>query len=353
MVVKDHWLLDMRKQTSMRKFTLAISLIFYLSFTATAQQDPMYTKYMFNSLVYNPAVAGSPEYLTVRALYRHQWWGIEGGPVTQSFSIHSPIKERVGVGLSIVNDDVGATGSTTATGSYAYRIPFAAGKISLGVQVSGINWRADWSVLRFKDPRLNDPSFDDLEPSRWMVNFGTGAFYYTQKYYIGVSVPHLMENDLRNEPTDKEGQLNAKTYRHYFIAAGAAWPIKGSAIYFKPSILIKSVGLLSEYRTDAKQDIPVGAPTEIDIDAGFLFYEALWVGASFRTAVSPSELGGDSSFDSVDFWASYYLQNGMRIGASYDYTINKLQTHVGGSFEVMVGYDFNYSSNKVLTPRYF
>ncbi|MFK7809188.1 MAG: type IX secretion system membrane protein PorP/SprF [Saprospiraceae bacterium] len=336
----------------MRKLTLVCCLVVGLSYMAKAQQDPMYTKYMFNSLVYNPAFAGSPEYLSVRALYRNQWWGIDGGPVTQSFSIHSPFKERVGLGFSMVNDKVGATGSTDMTGVYAYRIPFAGGKISLGVQASGTNFRTDWSRLKYKDPRPDDPSFDN-DQNRWMFNVGTGAFYYTPKYYVGVSVPKLIENDLNDGAGISEDQRTASTYRHYFIAAGAAWPIKGSAIYFKPSILIKSVGLFSAFRNTATQLNPVGAPTEVDIDAGFLFYEALWIGASFRTATSPRELGGNSSFDSVDLWASYYLQNGLRIGVSYDYTISKLRTHVDGSFEVMVGYDFNYSSNKVITPRYF
>ncbi len=352
MTFKDLIIL-LQKQTSMRKFSLVFCLFFGLSVIATAQQDPMYTKYMFNSLAYNPAVAGSPEYLTVRALYRNQWWGIEGGPVTQSVSVHSPFKERVGLGLSIVNDKIGATASTNFSGVYAYRIPFASGKLSLGVQASGKNYRTDWSLLKYKDPRFDDPSFDEQGGSRWLFNVGTGAFYYTKTYYVGISVPNLIENDLNDGAGLAAEERNAKTYRHYFVAAGAAWPIKGEAIYFKPSILIKSVGLLSDFRTDATSLNAIGAPTELDIDAGFLFYEALWLGASFRTALKPRELGGNSSFDSVDIWASYYLQNGLRIGASYDYTINKLRTYVDGSFEVMVGYDFNYSSNKVITPRYF
>ncbi len=336
----------------MRKILLAAFLLAGISQWGVAQQDPMYTKYMFNSLVYNPAFAGSPEYLSVRALYRNQWWGLEGGPNTQSFSIHAPLKERIGVGLSVVNDELGPTGTTNASLIYAYRIPFGNGKISLGLQASVINWRADWSLLKFKDPRLGDAAFEELEPSRWMVNFGAGAFYYTQKYYVGVSVPHLMNNDLRVEG-QPDGQRWAQTFRHYFIAAGAAWPIKGPDIYFKPSLLIKSVGIFNEFGSSSTQLNKIGAPTEFDIDAGFLFYEVLWVGASFRSAFAARQFGGESSFDSVDFWASYYLQNGIRIGASYDYTLTKLQKFVDGSFEIMLGYDMNYNGKKILTPRYF
>ncbi len=337
----------------MRKITLSLCVLFlFLCSGLKAQQDPMYTMYMFNSLAYNPAFAGTPDYLTVRALYRNQWWGIDGGPNTQTISIHSPFKEKVGLGLNLVNDNVGATGSTVASFSYAYRIPFGNGKLSIGLQASAMNWRADWSLLKFKDPRFTDVAFEDLEPNIWTPNFGVGAFYYTQNYYIGLSVPHLMNADLRVDKVDSSNRW-AQTYRHYFLAAGATFPVNGDAVIFKPSLLIKSVGLLGEFTSESDQLNRVGAPTEFDIDIAFLFYETLWVGTSFRSAFQAKQFGGGSSFDSIDLWASYSLGNGIRIGAAYDYTISKLQNYVDGSFEVMLGYDFNYDKSSVVTPRYF
>ncbi len=337
----------------MRKISLALFVLFlFISSSVKAQQDPMYTMYMFNSLAYNPAFAGTPGHMSVRALYRNQWWGIEGGPTTQTFSIHTPVNERVGVGLNLINDQIGATGSTVASLSYAYRIPFGKGTVSIGLQASAMNWRADWSVLKFKDPRLTDVAFEDLEPNHWMPNFGAGVFYYAPNYYFGLSVPHLMNADLRKDKVNDDNRW-AQIYRHFFLAGGATFPVSGDAIIFKPSFLLKSVGFLGDFTTESNQLNRIGAPTEFDIDVAFLFYETLWVGTSFRSAIEAKQFGGNSSFDSVDFWATYKMDNGLRIGAAYDYTITKLQNYVDGSFEVVIGYDFNYERDNVVTPRYF
>ncbi len=336
----------------MRKFTLAILIVFATISWSFAQQDAMFTKYMFNSLAYNPAFAGSPEYAQVRLLYRNQWWGIEGAPTTQTLTMHTPVSERVGLGLSLINDEIGATGSTTLNAAYAYRIPFGNGKLSIGLQTGASNWRADWDQLRFKDPASIDPSFVETTPNLWLFNFGAGVFYYAPKYYVGISVPHLYNNDLTKD-VPASADVWAKQYRHYYFAAGAAFPINGDAMVFKPSILIKSVGLFGEFTPASTNPSRVGAPTEFDLDASVLFYNTLWVGASIRGAFEAKSFGGASSFDSADVWAAYYLPNGMRIGASYDYTITKLQEFARGSFELMLGYDFSYKTKRFNTPRYF
>ncbi len=339
---------------NMRKFTLVILMIGGLLGQIAAQQDPMFTKYMFNSLAYNPGFAGSPEYLSVRALQRGQWLGIDGAPTTQSVTIHMPFKERVGLGMSIVNDKIGATGSTSAFLAYAYRVPFGNGKLSMGLQAGAMNWRADWSVLRYRDPRNLDSSFSSDTPTRWMPNFGAGIFYYAPKYYVGFSVPQLISWDLGDvAPTGNTSVRSAKYYRHFYFSAGAAFPLNGDALYFKPSILIKSVGLLGELASQSNALNVVGAPTEFDIDLSLLFFESLWLGTSFRSAFSADAFGGESSFDSIDFWGSFYLRNGLRIGMSYDYTISKLRPVSGASYEIMLGYDFNFTDKKVTTPRYF
>lgn len=339
----------------MRKLLLFLLVTVGIIGHASAQQDPMFTKYMFNSLAYNPGFAGSPEYLSVRALHRSQWLGIEGSPVTQSFSLHMPFKERVGLGLSVVNDKIGATGSTSAYFAYAYRVPFGQGKLSMGLQGGMMNWRADWSRLRYHDPQELDVSFVEGSPSKWMPNAGAGIFYYTPTYYVGFSVPQLISWELASyNQNSGTGQARvAKYYRHYYLTAGAAFPINGESLYFKPSILIKSVGLFGELASQSNTLNTVGAPTEFDIDASFLFYQSLWVGVSARSAFDAKLFGGSSSFDSVDLWMSYYLQNGLRIGASYDYTISRLRTQTDATFEVMIGYDFNFNDKSIVTPRYF
>ena len=336
----------------MKKFTLVFLIVFTALSWSNAQQDAMFTKYMFNSLSYNPAFAGSPEYMQIRVLYRDQWLGLEGAPTTQTVTAHSPVSEKIGLGVAVVNDKIGATGSTSANISYAYRIPFGKGKLSLGLQTGFANWRADWNELRFKDPASIDNSFMEMTPSYWLFNFGAGVFYYAPKYYIGISVPHLYNNDLRKDVPD-DVDVWAKQYRHYYFTAGAALPLKGDAMIFKPSILIKSVGLLGDFTPASSNPTKVGAPTEFDVDASVLFYNTLWVGLSIRGAFEAKAFGGESTFDSADIWVAYYLMSGIRVGAAYDYSINKIGDFSKGSFELMVGYDFNYSSKKFNTPRYF
>lgn len=332
----------------LRKLQAFVIALLIGSNMLSAQQDAMFTKYMFNSLIYNPAYAGSQDHTYINLLHRTQWWGIPGGPQTQSFTIHSPMSnERVGIGLSAVNDQVGPTRTMLVNLNYAYRIPMGAGKLSIGVRGGVTNWSADWSELDLQD--IDDDAFSEMDPSYWRPNFGVGIYYYSKSFYAGVSSPSLIEYDLREENINSPQW--AKQVRHYYFAMGAAIPLKGDALIFKPSLLIKNVGLLSSFNKDVAYE-NVGAPTEFDIDLSLFFYQTLWVGASFRSAIE-GVVGGTSSFDSADIWAAYYLANGLRIGAAYDYTLTELNSAAKGSFEVMLGYEFNYRTMKAVTPRYF
>lgn len=333
----------------MRKLLPFLLLFFFISSTSNAQQDGMFTKYMFNTLSYNPAYAGSKEYLSMVALYRNQWWGIEGAPSTQTVSIHSPFKERVGLGFNVTNDKIGVSGSTVGSFSYAYRIPFGKGKVSIGLQATVMNYRADFGILKFKDPRVQDESFRN-DVNLWAPNFGTGVFYYSDKFYAGFSIPHLLNTDLRREgiSTNRWAQL----YRHYYFTTGVAIPISGESIIFKPSLLIKSVGLFGNFSSDTDNLKPIGAPNEFDIDLSLLFYQSLWVGASFRSSFE-AFIGSSSSVDSGDIWAMMHLRKGIRVGLAYDFTLTELREYAKGSFEIMVGYDFYFQEKKVATPRYF
>lgn len=331
----------------MRKFSTLFTLLVFLGTTAFAQQDAMFTKYMFNSLVYNPAYAGAKDHMAVGLLHRTQWISIPGAPNTQSFTIHTPLKNnRVGVGFSAVNDQIGPTRMIQANLSYSYRIPLGKAKLAIGLQGGIMNWRADWSELDLQ--QVDDDAFSEESPSYLNPNFGAGIYYYTKNFYVGLGAPHLIEYDLRKENINTAQW--AKQYRHYFFSIGTAIPINGDNLIFKPSLLVKNVGLLSSFnKDDAYQNI--GAPTEFDIDVSLLFYQALWIGTSFRSAVEA--FNGTSSFDSVDAWASYYLANGLRVGVAYDYPLTKINTVSAGSFEVMLGYEFNYVTKKAVTPRYF
>ena len=223
------------------------------------------------------------------------------------------------MGFSVVRDEIGPTNSIDANLSYAYHIPIGKAKLSIALQGGVMNWRSDYSDLDIEHQQ--DDAFSELEPNLWLPNFGAGIYFYTDNFYLGFASPKLIEYDLRKENLNTPTW--AKQHRHYYLSAGGAVPLNGDFLIFKPSILVKNVGLLSSFNPNEVYH-NVGAPTEIDIDLSLMFYQTFWVGASFRTAIEAIS-GDSSSYDSVDFWAAYYLQNGLRIGAAYDYPLSEIQ----------------------------
>ena len=333
--------------TTPLKHVLLACVAVCTSAAALAQQDAMFTKYMFNSLSYNPAYAGSKDYMSIGILHRSQWVGIDGAPTTQTATVHTPLaNERVGVGFALSNDAIGPTNTVSANASYAYRIPVGDGlRLSVGLQGGIENWNADFSEIVIEDP---DVSFDN-QPSRWLPNFGAGLFLFGERFYAGLSSPNLLEYDLRQND-DPNVEIYSRRYRHYYASVGAAFPIAGDDIMFKPSLLLKNVGLFSQLR---KEEIArtIGAPTEVDIDLSLLFYNTFWVGASFRTAIEA--FNDRSSYDSADVWVSWNMDNGLRVGAAYDYPLTELNKATAGAFELMLGYELNFLTKRMVTPRYF
>jgi len=331
----------------MRKITTLVALLLLFGSISYAQQDAMFTKYMFNSLVFNPAYAGAKDHASIGLLHRTQWWGIDGAPTTQTLTAHTPLRnDRVGVGMTLYNDAIGPTNTLGANLAYSYRIPIGQkGKLAIGLQGGIVNWRADWTRLNLPDNV--DPAFDEGNVNMWLPNFGTGIYYYTPNFYVGAASPHLIEYDRRE---DIETEIWARGYRHYFFMIGGAIPIKGDALVFKPSLLIKNVGLDKTLSKDEAFK-NIGAPTSFDIDLSVLFFQSLWLGVAYRSAIE--DFSQTSSNDSFDIWLSYYLRNGLRIGAAFDYTLTKLRQPAGGSFEVMLGYEFNFEAQRTVTPRYF
>lgn len=351
-------------------FALGKCLLVFAFFTcfqrpALAQQEPQFTQYMFNTLVYNAGYAGSRGYMSAVAIYRDQWFGWGDGsdnggrPVTQTFSLHSPVNRKVGLGVNFVNDRIGARQTTKANLVYAYRIGFGKGTLSLGLQGGIVNWRADWDKLDFKDARELDNAFNGANPSLWLPDFGAGIFYYTEKFYAGVSVPHLAHFDLRELEPEEEDVIRkwARVYRHFYITSGGAIPLKGESLVFKPSFLIKSVGFFNEFFKQGSLVREIGGPAAFDIDLSLLFQQKLWIGASFRSAFAafgqPANSPKRSSYDSFDIWSAFYLKNGLRIGLAYDYPLGEITPFTPGSFEVMLGYDLVREVEKLNHPRYF
>ncbi|MEY3443262.1 MAG: hypothetical protein RLZZ519_1543, partial [Bacteroidota bacterium] len=250
--------------------TLAVAFVIWLQpASAFAQQDPMYSQYMFNHQVLNPAYAGSWGYLTSTLIYRKQWVGMNGAPETQSFAMHLPSKnDRHGFGIGFVGDQIGVTRTTGFSAAYAYRIHLGENaRLALGLQGSLDNYRANFGEVRTGstiDPNLNapDPAFSGNSVNLWLPNAGAGVYFHTKRFFAGASTPRLVLHDLNSNNTASIAHLS----RHFFFTTGLVLGREESFLKFKPSILMK---------------MSPAAPVQFDFNAHFLLGDRLWLGASY------------------------------------------------------------------------
>lgn len=311
-------------QTNRYSKLLLCGLFFMNCFMANAQYQPQFTQYMYNELILNPAYAGARECLSSTLLYRNQWTGIEGAPVTETFSIHAPIaNQKMGLGLSIVNDKITVMHNTGVFANYAYRMPLSKGKLSFGLQVGAINHYEKLSEL--SPGQSNDPQFATSTPKLLLPNAGFGVFYYTQKFYAGLSIPKLILNTVSASETKKvTNKASAKDWNLHLTAGYVAK--LNETIQLKPTVMLKKSG---------------GAPFELDLSLNALFNELVWLGAAYRTG------------DAVSIFAGIQITKQMRFGYAYDYTTTQLKKYNGGSHEITLGYDFSFDKTKIVTPRFF
>ncbi len=339
-----------------------IILFLFISVVGIAQQDAMFTKYMFNALPFNPSIAGTTEALDMTLLHRHQWFGIQGAPMTQQFSIHSPIRlakknDNASVGGFLSHDQLGFSRTVMAYGVFSYKLrlnnPIEKKNIihlNLGLSGGISNWSANYEDLQLDNS--NDPSFQNLNPNVWMPNFGFGMYLHSRNWFVGLSAPRLLTNPLRSRGVNEPAYNPiAQEFRHYYLAVGGAIEISQD-IVLRPSLLIKNVGLFVEKSGDQF----VGAPTQFNIDLSVLLLQRFWVGTSFRSSVEVFT-SSTSSYDSIDFWFGMRLSNGIKFGLSYDFTLTSLQGPGLGSYEVMLGYDLHRNATdmdggNVIDPRY-
>ena len=319
----------------MKRIFLAI-VVLASGYSAFAQQDPQYTMYMFNQLAINPAYAGSRECLSATAHYRTQWTGIDGAPKTMSFGIHSPLNnERVALGLQVVNDQLGVTNTTNITATYAYRIPVTAkSKLSFGLQATMTNYQNNLTNVITAAASGNADGVFNSNQSLILPNFGAGLYWYSDKAYLGITVPHIINNQLESRSYTAINSTSAQQFRHLFMMAGYMFKLS-EAVKFKPSAMLKYAP---------------NSPIETDLNGSFLLYDALWLGASWRSDVSSLR---DNLTESVDFMAIYEINQMLRLGMAYDLTTTKFNSYTNGTYEFMVGYDFRHKMDRMLTPRYF
>lgn len=308
------------------KRLLIAALIFASLVDANAQQDPHYTQYMYNMNVINPAYAGSKENLAFGLLYRKQWVDIQDAPETFTFTGHSPVGRNVGLGLSVISDKIGPVEETNAFGDFSYTLNLGGEhRLALGLK-AGLTFQ---NIGLFSDINGSLSSQDDEafseNTSNTYFNIGTGFFYYTDKYYVALSVPNMLKSKHLKIRESGEERLYGEETQHYFLTAGYVFQLSEN-VKFKPSAMLKSA---------------FDAPTSIDGSANFLFNEKFEIGATYRL---------DDSFGAM---VNYAITPNVRIGYAYDHIVSDLKVTTPSSHEIILLFDLNFPKKVSRSPRYF
>jgi len=303
------------------KNKILIVMLLLAGFFASAQQDAQYTQYMYNTISVNPAYAGSRDVLSVVGLYRSQWVGLDGAPETQTLSIHAPVGNKVGLGLSIVNDEIGPSNETYIDVDFSYTLNVGAtAKLALGIKAGANLLSVDYNKLTGDD----DVIFQDNIDNRFMPNVGIGAYWYDDKYYLGLSSPDLLETEHYDDDEVAESYL-AKERLHAYLMGGYVFDLDYN-LKFKPAFLVKAVD---------------GAPLQVDISANFLFNEKFTIGAAYRWSAAVSGIAG------------FQISDQLMIGYAYDQETTELRRYNSGSHEIVLRFELFKNIGSTISPRFF
>lgn len=307
----------------MKRYILLFVLIILGIEFSNAQQLPQFTQYMYNTISVNPAYAGSRDALSIVGLNRNQWAGFDGGPQTQTLSIHSPLRnDKIGLGLSFINDKSGYENFTYIYGDFSYTVK--AGEevdLSFGLK-AGMTYYKLASELYTLVEVNQDPYFSD-KLDRWNANFGVGFLLHSNKWYFGLSTPKIINHDL-----NKQSQYAALERVHYYALGGYVFEMNDN-LKLKPSFL-------SKYTK--------GAPFSIDLSASLLFNEVFWLGGSYRFNGEQRAFGA---------YADFQVSDALRVGYAYEIPTGEIRPYTSGSHEVLLIYELKFTKNKMRSPRYF
>ncbi|SDE06134.1 type IX secretion system membrane protein, PorP/SprF family [Pricia antarctica] len=312
----------------MKKLVLFILLVASTSQIILAQQEPQYTQYIYNTLSINPGYAGSRGVFSITGMHRSQWLGIEGAPKTQTINFHTPVSERVGIGLSIVNDDIGkgTNQETYFDGVFSYTIPFAReNKLAFGIKAGGHLLNVDFTKLANYEQEVLASGLANID-NKFSPNFGVGAFYYNERFYAGISIPNFLRTQHFDDSKSSNSFL-AKERLNLYLMTGYVYDIH-PIVKFKPALLLR-----------AEQ----GAPLQVDVSANFLFNEKFTLGAAYRWDAALSAIVG------------FQINENLMLGLAYDRELSELggATFNDGSFEILLRYEFLTRFQRRIVPRFF
>ncbi len=320
MILKHDRLTTLQVKLNRLKMQLMLSAWFFACTSLFAQQEQMYSQYMFNMTQINPAYVGNRAFNNVTALYRKQWVSIPGSPSTASLSWDKRQKgSNVGYGLQIYNDQLGIESTAGVQGFYSYRIPMDNSFLSFGISGGVVNYRADFSTVETTSG--NDPLFQQTV-NGWLPTAGIGVLYATPSWYAGFSAPALLHTKV---DTDNP-QATTTNFNHYFLTGGYIFELS-DVIKLKPSVLFKAVQ---------------GAPLQFDFNLNAWVQNMVGLGLSYRVG------------DAVVGLVEVQISPEFRLGYAYDYVTSNLKNYSNGTHELMLRYEFNSEkTERVMSPRYY
>jgi len=312
----------------MKKFNYIYGIILLACGISLAQQDPQFTQYMYNMSVINPGYATDDlGVINFGGIYRAQWVGATGAPTTSSLFVHAPLSEKLESGLNVVKDELGddVLNETTLTADLAYKVSLSEkATLSIGLK-AGVNFfNTNFNGFQLNDDDIGiDYAFQNLNET--FLNVGAGAFFFTENYYLGLSVPNFLPNKQLKEASGITAIGIDEL--HFFFTGGYVFNLSDN-VKFKPAFITKLVQ---------------NAPLSADITANFMFFEKFEIGAAHRI---------DDSFSGL---VNYRITPQLRVGYAYDHTINNLGQFNSGSHEIILLFDLDTFGNKGYdkSPRFF
>jgi type IX secretion system PorP/SprF family membrane protein len=306
-----------------------VPLILILGLEVQAQQDAQYTQYMYNTLGINPAYAGSRDGFTLTALYRNQWVGVGGAPETQTLTFDTPLGtlSKSGLGVSVVNDKIGPLQETYFDIDYSYTIQVSkTANLAFGLKVGGHLLNIDFESLR--EYSSNDVLIDDNIDNKFSPNIGLGAYYYTNRFYAGISAPNILTTKHFDKSSGDNNNITslASERINLYLISGYVFELN-KEIKFKPAGLVKIVS---------------GAPLQMDVSANFLIRDKLTLGLGYRLGAA------------VSAQAAYRFKQAFLLGFAYDREPSALGAAQfnSGSYELVLRVEL-FKKRKILYPRFF
>lgn len=305
------------------KVNYTIVLVVFLLLYNTrvqAQKRAQYTQYMYNTISINPAYAGSRDVFSMFGLYRAQWMGVEGAPVTANLAFNTAVGNRVGLGLTIINDKIGPSEETDFAFDFSYNIPLENEyRLYFGVKGSANLLNVDFTKLNIYNP--SNPSFTNNIDKQLSPNIGTGIYLQSDRSYFGVSAPYLLKTE------------HYKTSSNSIIISDLSLYLMGGYVFNLSDDIKFKPAFLGTFVKDS--------PIKVDVSANFLYAQKIMLGVSYRNNSTLSLLTGFQVFD------SFYL------GYGYDFETNALNSSYGGTSEFFLRYEIFRNTNKIVFDRFF